>query len=191
MLALSKLNLVALVELFVCWFAWILAFVQPRRLAGGKERVETAYASRLGVFVVMCGFGCIWAYIRPPGFTKTMWELVASMALGPPSVLLAWSAARHLGKQWRFEAAVNADHELVRTGPYRMIRHPIYCSMLGMLLTTGLAWTWWPLMVAGILLFLIGTEIRVRAEEGLLARHFGEEFWEYKLRTRAYLPFLR
>jgi hypothetical protein len=55
------------------------------------------------------------------------------MVLGPPSVALAWAATRHLGKQWRYEAALSEDHELIQTGPYRWVRHPIYASMLGML----------------------------------------------------------
>jgi protein-S-isoprenylcysteine O-methyltransferase Ste14 len=45
------------------------------------------------------------------------------------------------------EAALSEDHELVQTGPYRWIRHPIYASILGMLLATGNAWTWWPMFV--------------------------------------------
>jgi protein-S-isoprenylcysteine O-methyltransferase Ste14 len=63
--------------------------------------------------------------------------------------------------------------------------------MFGMLLATGFAKTWWPFLVAGVILFVIGTEIRVRAEEKLLGARFGEEFALYKSQTPAYLPFLR
>ena len=63
--------------------------------------------------------------------------------------------------------------------------------MFGMLLTTGLAKTWWPLLIAGVIFFVIGTEIRVRAEEKLLAAQFGEEFAKYKAKTPAYFPFIR
>jgi len=63
--------------------------------------------------------------------------------------------------------------------------------MLGMLLATSLAKTWWPLLVAGIVFFIIGTEIRVRAEDGLLAVRFGETHARYKAGTKAYIPFLR
>jgi len=71
------------------------------------------------------------------------------------------------------------------------LRNPIYASMLGMLLATGFAKIWWPLFVAGMIFFIIGTEIRVRAEEKLLAARFGGEFAKYKARTPAYFPFLR
>jgi protein-S-isoprenylcysteine O-methyltransferase Ste14 len=113
------------------------------------------------------------------------------MVLGPASVTLAWSAVRHLGKQWRIQAALSEDHELVQTGPYRWVRHPIYASMLGMLLATGFAWSWWPLLLVALAIFLVGTEIRVHAEERLLADRFGESFADYRSRVRAYVPLLR
>ena len=137
----------------------------------------------------MLGYACIWAFVRPVGFEKSAASLIASMMLGPPSVVLVWMAARHLDKQWRFEAALSEDHKLITTGPYRWLRNPIYASMLGMLLATGFAKTWWPLLIAGVIFFVIGTEIRVRAEERLLAARFGEEFARYKATTPAYFPF--
>ena len=63
--------------------------------------------------------------------------------------------------------------------------------MLGMMLATGFSKTWWPLLVAGVIFFIIGTEVRVRAEERLLSSRFGVEFERYKATTPAYLPFVR
>ena len=113
------------------------------------------------------------------------------MVLGPLSVALAWAATRHLGKQWRYEAALSEDHTLIQTGPYRWVRHPIYASMFGMLLSTGFCWTWWPMFLTAILVFLAGTEIRIRAEERLLAERFKDSFYDYRSRVPAYIPFLR
>lgn len=181
----------AYIVLGVCWIAWSLAFVKPQRNAAGHKKAVRAPSSRVGIFLVMLAFACEWAFLRPPGFHKAAGVLIASMIVGPPSVVLAWMATRHLDKHWRFEAALSEDHELIKTGPYRRLRHPIYASMLGMLLQTGLVHAWWPLLVAGLIFFVIGTEIRVRAEDGLLAAHFGEEFARYKQSARAYLPFIR
>ena len=63
--------------------------------------------------------------------------------------------------------------------------------MLGMLLATGFAWSWWPLLLIALTIFLVGTEIRVRAEDRLLSERFGESFATYRSRVRAYIPFLR
>ncbi|HTW49239.1 MAG TPA: isoprenylcysteine carboxylmethyltransferase family protein [Acidobacteriaceae bacterium] len=183
--------IVALAEMFLCWLVWSLAFVKPSRQAAGAKKKAGAPQSRLGIGLVMLGFACLWAYVRPVGFHKPAWELVMSMVLGPPSVALAWAATRHLGKQWRYQAALLDDHELIRTGPYAWIRHPIYTSMLGMVLTTGFCWTWWPLFLAAVAVFLAGTEIRVRSEDKILAERFGDTFAEYRKSVPAYLPLVR
>ena len=109
----------------------------------------------------------------------------------PALAVLVWAATRHLGKQWRYEAALSEDHELIQTGPYRWLRHPIYTSMLLLLLAAGLAWTWWPMLLAALVFFVVGTEIRVRAEDRLLAGRFQESFGAYRSRVRAYIPFIR
>ncbi len=185
------LQTVAVVELFTCWVVWGLAFVKPRRQAAGQKEVKRAPASKWGIGLVMFGFALTWTYVRPAGFEKSELSLIVSMILGPPSVALAWAATRHVGKQWRYQAAVSEGHELIQTGPYRWVRHPIYLSMLGMMLTTGLCWTWWPMFVAAIVVFVIGTEIRIRAEDRLLGEHFGDSYAAYRSRVRAYIPFVR
>jgi protein-S-isoprenylcysteine O-methyltransferase Ste14 len=187
----GMLQIAAYIVLGLCWIAWSLAFVKPQRNAAGQKKAVRAPSSRWGILLVMLAFACEWAFIRPQGFHPPDMALIASILIGPPSVALAWMATRHLDKQWRFEAALSEDHELIKTGPYRWLRHPIYTSMLGMLLETGLAKAWWPLLVAGVVFYMIGTEIRIRAEERLLASRFGEEFSTYRRSARAYVPFLR
>ena len=191
MMKLPLLQLIAFVELGACWVIWAVAFLKPRKQAAGQHKVVRAPSSRWGIFFNMLGFACIWAHVHPFGFHKTWPELVGSMLMGPPAVVLVWSATRHLGKHWRYEAALSADHQLIKTGAYNRLRHPIYASMLCMLLATGLAYSWWPMLVAGIFLFLIGTEIRVRAEDRILEEYFQEEFLEYRSRIPAYIPFIR
>lgn len=183
--------IVAFAELILSWIAWSAAFIRPSRQAADRTEVAKAPASKWGILLVMLGFALTWAFVRPAGFHKSAPSLIASMVLGPPSVALAWAATRHLGKQWRYQAALRADHELIQTGPYRWMRHPIYTSMLGMVLATGFCWTWWPMMIAAVVCFLAGTEIRVRAEDRLLAERFPEEHAAYRKRVPAYLPFLR
>jgi protein-S-isoprenylcysteine O-methyltransferase Ste14 len=185
------LQVIAVVELIICWVAWVLAFVKPRKLAAGQKKVVRAPASRWGIGLEMVGFWFVWAHIRPAGFEKSIPSLIISMILGPPSVALVWAATRHLGKQWRYEAALSEDHELIQSGPYRWVRHPIYTSMLCMLLATGTALTWWPMFTAGLIFFLAGNEIRVHAEDRLLAERFGESFSRYRSRVSAYIPFVR
>jgi protein-S-isoprenylcysteine O-methyltransferase Ste14 len=187
----SLLQLLAWIELLLCWVLWCLAFVKPSQDAKRQKKVVRASSSRWGIGLVALGFAMVWAWVKPFGFEKSVAELLVSMVLGPPSVVLAWLAARELGKQWRYEAALSADHELIRTGPYQFIRHPIYTSMFGMLMATGAAYTWWPMWIAGTIFFVIGTEIRVRAEDRLLADRFQQRFESYREHVPAYIPFIR
>jgi protein-S-isoprenylcysteine O-methyltransferase Ste14 len=184
------LQTAALVELACCWLAWSLSFTKPRKQAAGQKAVVRAPASRWGIFLQGVGFAFTFAYVRPSGFEKSGLSMIVSMILGPPSVALAWAATRHLGKQWRYEAALSEDHDLIQTGPYAWVRHPIYASMLGMLLTTGACLTWWPMLIPGVIFFLAGAEIRVRAEERLLADRFRDSFTAYRSRVSAFIPFL-
>jgi protein-S-isoprenylcysteine O-methyltransferase Ste14 len=184
------LQYIALGELLLCWIAWMLAFVKPSREAAGQKKAERDVSSRWGITLVAIGFGLVWAYVRPVGFHKSSLELISAMVIGPPSAALAWASAPRLGKQWRFEAAVSEDHELIQTGAYRWLRHPIYASIFGMFLTVGFAWTWWPMFLAAIVFFIAGTEIRIAAEERLLTKRF-PNYAEYRARTKAYIPFIR
>ena len=78
----------------------------------------------------------------------------------------------------------------MRSGPYALVRNPIYTSMLLVLCAVALVITGWKLFLVSLVVFVVGTEIRVRTEEKLLASHFGEEFQKYKKSVPAYVPFL-
>lgn len=185
------LQKLAVAELVACWLSWIFAFVAVRKRAAGQKKVVGAPASLWGIALVAVGFFCVGLRLRPAAFHKSPVSLVFSMLLAPLATALAWSATRHLGKQWRYEAALSADHDLIQTGPYALIRHPIYASMLCMLLAAGFCLTWWPMLLLGLVFFLLGTEIRIHAEERLLAGRFGDAYTAYRNRTRAYIPYLR
>ncbi len=71
-----------------------------------------------------------------------------------------------------------------------MVRHPIYTSMLGVLVGTGILIAPWYLIAPALALFLLGTAIRVQVEDSLLESRFGEEFREYRHAVPAFIPFV-
>jgi protein-S-isoprenylcysteine O-methyltransferase Ste14 len=119
------------------------------------------------------------------------WQTIPAIGLLIISAVLSWTSVGALGKQWRIDAGLGPDHQLVRSGPYAIVRHPIYASMLALLLGMGLIISPWPLLLSALAFFILGTEIRVRIEDGLLAAHFGDEFAAYKRSKPAYIPGLR
>jgi protein-S-isoprenylcysteine O-methyltransferase len=102
------------------------------------------------------------------------------------AVLLTWSAIL-LGRFLMHEAAVREDHFLIRKGPYRFVRHPVYAGYLSLLLGSGVAsmnfclWLLWPLSLTGIL-------IQAASEEQLLRERFGQDYECYVRRTGRLLP---
>ena len=147
-------------------------------------------ARRWGILLVAVSYSLLWQgrfWERSPW----SWQVALSIAFFALASLLSWTGARALGRQWRIDAGLSADHELVTSGPYRFVRHPIYTSMLCIMLGTGFLITRWWLLLPAISLFIVGTEIRVRIEDSLLASHFGERFAEYQQRVPAYIPFLK
>jgi protein-S-isoprenylcysteine O-methyltransferase Ste14 len=120
-------------------------------------------------------------------------EIALSMitiALAAGSVWFCAASLRALGQQWSLAARVVEGHKLVTQGPYSIVRNPIYTGMFGMLLATGLAVSHWIGLVLAIVVFAIGTMIRVRSEERLLREMFGSGFDEYARKVPAVIPFL-
>jgi protein-S-isoprenylcysteine O-methyltransferase len=111
-----------------------------------------------------------------------------AIALALGSAWLGAAAIRTLGKQWSLQARIIQDHDLITTGPYRFVRHPIYAAMLGLLLGTGLAFSRPVGLGAGLLTFLVGTALRVRVEERLLRATFGETYDAYARQVPAVVP---
>ena len=68
------------------------------------------------------------------------------------------------------------------------MRNPIYLGMFGLLVQVGLTLSYWQALVAAAVVFLIGTQIRIRTEEKILRDAFGAKFEEYARRVPAFFP---
>jgi protein-S-isoprenylcysteine O-methyltransferase Ste14 len=113
---------------------------------------------------------------------------IAGAALGMLSSAFAVLAIRELGKQWSLTARVLNAHELVSSGPFARVRHPIYTGLLGLLVGTGLALSTAPATGLGLLAYLAGTWWRTASEEALLRAHFGAAYEDYARRVPRLLP---
>ena len=170
------------------WVVWVTPFFLSKRPGVTAQQVDRR--ARWGIALECVGYSLLW---QSQFWLRSLNRGRALLAVGflILASLLSWSGARALGRQWRIDAGLNEDHDLVTSGPYRVVRHPIYASMLCLLIGTGLMITPWPLLVASIAVFVVGTEIRVRVEDRLLASRFGSRFDEYSRSVPAYVPFVR
>jgi protein-S-isoprenylcysteine O-methyltransferase Ste14 len=173
--------------LIVGWIAWCVPFSLYKRT---RERaVKKDRRALVGILLQTVGYSLLWSsdfWRRTP----ESWQVELSILFFVLACALSWSATPTLGRQWRIGAALNEDHTLVRKGVYALVRHPIYASMLCMMVGTGLLVTPLRPFLVSAAIFLIGTEIRVRVEDGLLAERFGEDFEEYRRSVAAYVPFV-
>ncbi len=174
--------------LFASWLVWGFPFVFLAPHRQKRPSITVAPPTRVGLLLECAAIFTGFVFRTDhAGIVRT----AASMILGPVAIVLGWTAVRHLGRQFRIQAGLYHDHELVRTGPYAVVRHPIYASLLALLLATLLLWTPWPWAALSLALFVAGTEIRVRTEDALLLSRFGPGFTAYRDQVPAYIPFVR
>ncbi len=116
------------------------------------------------------------------------WALVAAAAAG---FGFCWWARLHLGRLWSGWVTRKADHRIVDTGPYALVRHPIYTGLIAAAFATGvLRGTVFSL--GGAVLMTLGFWIKARLEERFLRRELGAEAYDaYRLRTPMLVPFLK
>ena len=152
-------------------------------------------ASLTGLALQLLGIALVWFIHRPyltailpvPLAVKILLTLAAVLV----AVFSAWmgiAATRALGRQWSLTARVLEDHKLVTEGPYRLARHPLYTALLGMILATGLAVSYWIVLLIALFVYWSGTTIRIRSEERLLRQEFGAAYEEFARRVPALLP---
>jgi protein-S-isoprenylcysteine O-methyltransferase Ste14 len=190
-LALPIINFASVV---IAWFAFVLVFLTREKLPKSPDSKRDSRSVK-GLVLQGLSFAIVWGAHRPY-FTpiirssKAVEVLVSivAMTIAFASVAITTLAVKALGKEWSLTARVVEGHKLATHGPYSLVRHPIYTGMLGMLLATGLATSYWPALLIGLVVFFIGTIIRMRIEERLLRETFGSEFDEYASRVSAIIP---
>jgi protein-S-isoprenylcysteine O-methyltransferase Ste14 len=174
--------------LFAGWLLWMIPFALIKRSTNPAKRIDRR--ARWGVVICAVAYAILWQgkfWLRQP----RSWQIILAIFFFALGILLSWTSTRALGRQWRIDAGLSSDHELIMAGPYRFVRHPIYTSMLCVLLGTGFVVTPLPLFLLALVVFLIGTEIRVRIEDKLLASQFGEKFQQYQRSVPAYIPLIK
>ncbi len=121
-------------------------------------------------------------------YADNWWTLGLGIA-----VLLAGAGFRDwsiltLGRYFRREVTIEPGQQLVRRGPYRLLRHPSYTGLLLVFGGFGLALGSWVGAACALLILFVGLLPRIRVEEGVLAQTFGRDYEDYVNATSRLVP---
>lgn len=184
--------------LMACLMGWVLFSIYwlaastnaPARVAESRE------SRRVHEILINCAYALIVVPAALPAaipmvYCRFIPELtgvkVLGLAIEASAIALAVWARRSLGHNWSGRIEIKMDHQLVRSGPYRVMRHPIYTAVLG--ITIGMA------LVIGQAAALLGIAVivfayirKIRLEEANMHAAFGAEYTEYRKSTWGFVP---
>jgi len=176
-------------------------FLMRGRLSGDRERTADRGSLRLLLVVIMASIILAWAAARvfPQAGLASLFDRDSSevrhiheagLAVFAAGLGLRWLSIAWLGRLFTFDVAIAADHRVVDTGPYRLIRHPAYTgsllSYVGLGLCAGNAVSLGVLVVPIAVAFLR----RIAVEEAALASALGPSYLDYMGRTKRLIPFV-
>lgn len=168
--------------------SWIAAAAWTRRTSAraGVAELPSRLVSLVGaglLFTPTHGFslGPEWDVSE-----AVAWAMFAVIVAG---IAFAWWARLHLGTLWSGSVTRKADHRVVDTGPYALVRHPIYTGILGGAFATAAARGETGALIGAILLS-VGIWMKARLEERFLSEELGPEYAAYRRRVPMLVPFL-
>jgi protein-S-isoprenylcysteine O-methyltransferase Ste14 len=128
-----------------------------------------------------------WLYVQLwPSVFLPFW---LGAALTVAGLLFAVWAREHLGRNWSHSVTIKQGHELITTGPYALVRHPIYTGILTGFLGTAIAVSQVRGFIAFAFIFL-GFWVKLRMEEQWMRSQFGETYATYARQTASLVPYL-
>jgi protein-S-isoprenylcysteine O-methyltransferase Ste14 len=175
------------------WIGWALSWIAAAFWAGNTEkRVATreVWAYRLAV---VAGAILLWHRTAQRLGEARLWHvgydgayLLAALTLA--GILFAWWARIHLGRLWSGSITLKQDHRVVDTGPYALVRHPIYTGLIAATYATAAAEATYT-GLAGALLITGGLWLKARVEERFLATELGLDAYDaYRRRVPMLVP---
>jgi protein-S-isoprenylcysteine O-methyltransferase Ste14 len=191
-------DMTPLTALGFVWLAWLVSWIAAAGWASAsvarpKRRLELRYSvvQLLGLLLYALALPRQNAALHLPILwctpTALGFVLVALAAAG--LVFTLW-ARLHLGRLWSASVTRKAAHKIIDTGPYGLVRHPIYTGVLAaMLATTAIMGT--VTAMPGFLLLLLGFVMKARLEEDFLRKEMGANAYDaYARRVPMLVPFM-
>lgn len=174
---------------FVIWVAWALKTKRTASRESASSRLSYTILT-VAAYYLMFGGDIPREFLRATLFTPTRWTEALGIAITVAGVAFAIWARIYLGGNWSGAVTVKVDHQLIRTGPYRWVRHPIYTGLISAMLGTAVVRDEVRGLIA-VALAYAGFKLKSKIEERTMTQTFGSEYEQYSRTTGAILPRLR
>jgi protein-S-isoprenylcysteine O-methyltransferase Ste14 len=170
------------------WLAWALQSKQTQHRESFASRMSYTFVLWLAIYFIFFGqgLGGRWHSDILDYRPWIGWVGVAVTLLG---FAITFWARFTLGGNWSSSVTIKVKHELIRTGPYRFVRHPIYTGVIVAMAGTAVALNEWRGVVALMLLW-VSFSIKLMKEEQFMRQTFGAQYVEYSRTTGAIFPHL-
>jgi len=174
------------------WLLFIVYWSAAAKNASPAKRSESLESRRLNQRLLNASL--LLLFLPIPFLTGRYlpsgpWFVPAGLVVQVAFAFLAVWSRQHLGRNWSGAVTLAVDHQLVRSGPYRLLRHPIYTAMLGMSLGTAIVSGAFHALI-GFALMAIAYGRKIRLEEQFLSENFGPEYGDYRRESWALIPWV-
>lgn len=177
------------------WIAFLIYWQIRAFDTKNTQRLEPAVSRILRILTILLAIVLLsttwiplpWLY--RPLWRAGLWPFWIGAVLTVSGLLFAVWAREHLGRNWSRSVTIKQDHELITTGPYAIVRHPIYTGSLAGFLGLAIAVSEVRGIIAFLLMFLVFW-VKFSIEERWMRSQFGETYARYVRRTAALVPYL-
>ena len=177
------------------WIGWLISWVAASFWSSPMQKRVATLETWTYRAVMIAGGILLFARATHMLVVKPLWQMglpagyvfVAALVLG---LALCWWARIHLGRLWSVAITRKEAHRVVDTGPYALVRHPIYTGLIVGLLATAAADGTAPALT-GAAMMIVGLWLKARTEERFLTAELGAEAYSaYRRRVPMLIPFL-
>jgi protein-S-isoprenylcysteine O-methyltransferase Ste14 len=173
----------------ICWLAFVIAWAILAMIYGGSRK-RSGTAAAIGLRLAM--LAAAYLAFRYGNSGRLFGDFTEGVAVAGASLCIVglafavWARVT-LGRSWAMPMAPHDNPELVTSGPYRYVRHPIYMGLSAMLIGTSLVY---PVAAVPCLITIAYSVLAARREERYMEQRFPDAYPEYKRRSKFLVPFL-
>jgi protein-S-isoprenylcysteine O-methyltransferase Ste14 len=179
------------------WLAWLISWTVAMIWSDRTDKRDAVGAELFFRVLFYVGLILLFAFpVRTEYAQMQLWRfeyvtnavLVAAVAAG---LLFTWWARIHLGRLWSDRVVKKVGHWVVDTGPYKLVRHPIYSGLIFAALATAIQKAT-PFALLGVAVITLAFSIKARREERFLRSEIGNDAYDaYARKTAMLVPFMR